>query len=147
MPPSVPDDPRDKSGEKAELRQRALLILATFDREEPSPDWAELRRVVERTTTLSGLRSIVRDLRSAMGAMPAVSRIALEKDLARQFGPDAGAAKDAAVVDRVRLRGRIGSEREYRSVQAYADAIAGDQSRQDEFLALGALLDDYMAAP
>jgi len=142
-----PRAPGDRNTEKAELRDRALLILARFEREEPSPVWAELRNVIARTTTLSGLRSIVRDLRGTMGAMPAATRLALEQDLARRFGPDAGAAKDAAVVNKVRRRGRIDSEREYRSVQAYADTIASEPSRQDEFVALGALLDEYMAAP
>jgi hypothetical protein len=44
----------------------------------------------------------------------------------------------------VQKRGRIRSEREYRIVQAYLDSHLGDDA---EDIALGALLDEFMAAP
>ncbi|HEY7236306.1 MAG TPA: hypothetical protein VH539_19250 [Gemmatimonadaceae bacterium] len=121
-------------------------MLAAFEREEPSPTWARFRELVETSTRVSDLRTLLRECRGMLGAMSSPGRRALELDLRNRFGPDQEWERDLAVVAKVRARGRIRSEREYRSVQAYQDSIAGDAGRQDEFLALGGLLDDFSAA-
>jgi hypothetical protein len=79
--------------------------------------------------------------------LSAAGRAELDRTLRKRFGPDTQHGKDAAVVARVRRRGRILSEREYRIVQAHADAVFTDRSSEAEYLALGALLDAFMAAP
>ena len=133
--------------EIAALRDRALLIVTTFEREEPSPTWAQLRELVERAKRLSDLRSINQDLRGAMQGLSRSSRQELDRALGKRFGPDREQERDRQAVAKIRTRGRIRSEREYRVVQGYADSIGADPGAQDEFLALGALLDEYMAAP
>jgi len=141
----------DSSPEQAagaeELRARLYLMLEAFEREEPSKTWLEIRELVDRSSRLSVLRSLLRDLRGAVAALSPSGRRTLETALQEQFGPDSEWQRELAIVERVRARGRIRSEREYRAVQAYQDSIAGDRARQDEFLALGAMLDDFSAAP
>ena len=135
----------DKAGELAELRGRALFMLDVFDAAEPSPTWAAFRDVVERGR-LSDLRSILRDLRGAASGLTSDARAQLDRALLDRFGPDEHWHRDRELVAQVRARGRIRSEREYRAVQGYADAIGGDPANQAEFLALGALLDEFSAA-
>ena len=138
---------RPNSEEAAALRERALVMLAAFEREEAGPSWTQFREILEGATRLSALRTIVRECRGMMGAMSPSGRRTLERELHDRFGPDPEWERNHAIVAKVRARGRIQSEREYRAVQAYQDAIAGDLERQDEFLALGAVLDDFSAAP
>ncbi len=64
-----------------------------------------------------------------------------------KFGPDPDWERELTILKKVRARGRISTEREYQAVQAYQDSIAGDFARQDEFLALGAVLDEFSASP
>ena len=143
--------PRRHDGTAAEavtiLRERALLMLAAFEREEPSATWSQFRGLVEKATRASDLRSLLREFRAITGAMSESRRRALERALRDRFGPDDDWERHLAVVARMRVRGRIRSEREYRSVQAYQDSIANTVALQDDFLALGALLDDFTAAP
>jgi hypothetical protein len=138
---------RDTSEETAALRERALFMLAAFERDEPGPTWAQLREIVEGARRLSDLRTLLREFRAMTGAMSPAGRRELDRGLRERFGADPEWQRDLAVVAKVRARGRIRSEREYRSVQAYQDSIAGDLERQEEFLALGALLDEFSAAP
>jgi hypothetical protein len=143
------NDPRgnnDKGAKLAALRGRALFMLDAFDAAEPSPTWAEFRRLVERAG-LSDVRSMIRDLRGAAAGLTPQARAQLERELLDRFGPDEGWHRDRELVVKVRARGHIKSEREYRVVQGYADAIAGDPANEAEFLALGALLDNFSAAP
>jgi hypothetical protein len=140
-PTSAGDD------ETATLRGRAELILATFEREEPSPTWAQYRALVEQATGLTHLRGINQDLRAMMAGLPRASGDALRLELRTRFGPDREEERDRQTVAKIRARGRIRSEREYRIVQQYVDSIPADPNDQDEFLALGAMLDEYMAAP
>ncbi len=138
---------RTANGEEtAALRERALLMLAAFEREEPGPTWARFRELVEQSSRLSVLRTMLRECRGMMAAMSPDGRRTLERVLRDRFGADPEWDRELATVAKVRARGRIQSEREYRSVQAYQDAIAAELDRQDEFLALGALLDDFSAA-
>jgi hypothetical protein len=137
---------RGNAEEAAALRERVLLMLAAFEREESSPTWPQLRKVVEASTRLSDLRTVLRECRGMMGAMSPAARRTLERDLRNRFGADSEWQRDVAIVAKVRARGRIRSEREYRTVQAYQDSIAGDLEHQDEFLTLGALLDEFSAA-
>jgi hypothetical protein len=140
-----------QQAELAALHGRCTLMLDAFARAEPDAGiLAGLRAAVDRAAasrSLSGMRAVLRELRGMEAGLPTGARRELARDLAARFGPDPAAERDAAVVARARARGRIRSEREYRAVCAYADAIAGDPAAQDEFLALGALLDGYMAAP
>jgi hypothetical protein len=129
--------------EIAELRGRSLLILSAIEREEPGPQWASLRLVVENSVRLTDLRTIHRDVRALLAAMSPSARELLERDLAKQFGPDADLEHDKQVVARVRSAGRIQSEREFRIVQAYLDSLPPNDSERDT---LGAFLDDFMAA-
>jgi hypothetical protein len=129
------------------LRGRALLILAAFEREEPSPTWARYRALVEEATRLTHLRGIIEDLRAMMAGLPRESGAALRRELRARFGPDREEERDRKSVAKIRARGRIRSEREYRIVQAFADGIPADPDDQNEYLALGAMLDEYMAAP
>lgn len=141
----------EQQAELAALHGRCTLMLDAFVRAEPDASgFAALRATVEQVAagrSLSGMRAVLRELRSMQAGLPLDTRRELARDLAARFGADPAAERDAAVVARVRAQGRIRSEREYRAVCAYADAIAGDPAAQDEFLALGALLDGYMAAP
>jgi len=132
--------------EAAALRERTLLMLVAFEREEPGPTWAKFRELVETSSRLSDLRTMLRECRGMMAAMSPAGRCALESVLRDRFGADPEWDRDLAIVAKVRARGRIRSEREFRSVQAYQDAIAAELERQDEFLALGALLDDFSAS-
>jgi len=120
-------------------------MLAAFEREEQSGTWAKFRELLQRSTRVSDLRMLLRELRAMTGAMSTTGRQALLAELEQRFGPDSDYEADLAVVSRVRNRGRIKSEREYRAVQSFADSIAGDPQRDGEFLALGALLDRFMA--
>ena len=147
MSPLRRDARSELQAEKVELRERALAMLAAFEREEPGPMWARLRGVLERTTQVSPLRTLLRELRAMTGAMSSEGRRALRQELRERFGPDRDEKRDLATVAKVRARGRIRSEPEYRAVEAYGDSIAGDPARQDEYLALGALLDEFSAAP
>ena len=121
-------------------------MLDAFQKEQPNPTWSTLRELVEHTNRLSDLRSILRDFRGAAAGLSSAGRAKLQQGLLERFGPDANWERDRDLVTRVRARGRINSEREYRAVQGYADAIAGDPATEAEFLALGALLDAYAAA-
>jgi hypothetical protein len=131
----------------AELRERARLMLAAFEREEPSPRWAPFREAVERASRLGDLRTLVRECRAMTGAMSPAGRRELDQALRERFGADPEWDRDLTIVAKVRGRGQIRSEAEYRPVQAYQDSIAGDLERHNEFLALGALLDEFSAAP
>jgi hypothetical protein len=122
-------------------------MLDAFHAEQPSPISTQLRSLVENAKRLSDLRSIVRDLRGGMAGLSLRGRASLERALRERFGPDANWERDRELVAKIRQRGRIQSEREYRVVQGHADAIAGDPAKEAEFLELGALLDAYMAAP
>ena len=136
-----------RAAEKERLRERLLVMLAAFEGGEPAPLWGQFRELVARTTRLSDLKTILRELRGAIGAMTPAARLELERELAHRFGPDPEMERDAAIVAKVRARGRIQSEREYRAVQTYQDLIGADPERQAEFLVLGALLDEFSAAP
>ena len=120
------------------------MILARIEQEEPSETWTRFRVLVEGTTRLTDLRVIYREIRSILGDMLPEPRAQLERDLEQRFGPDAADLRDRRLVAAVQKRGRIRSEREYRIVQAFLDSHSGDNA---EVLALGALLDEFMAAP
>jgi hypothetical protein len=134
-----------KPNEADELRERATMMLAAFVRAEPTATWSQMNEIVARAKGVNALRAIVRELRGAAAGLSRAARAELERALRDRFGADKSWERDRQLVARVRARGQIRSEREYRVVQSYADAIAADD--QAEFLALGALLDDYMAAP
>lgn len=138
---------RTRAEEVAELRARALLAIATIDREEPSEIWAQVRAIVEHATRLTDLRTLYREIRGFVGAISPSARQQLERELQERFGPDVGQIRDTKVVARVRKAGRIRSEREYRIVQAYLDSMPVESRDAAETLALGALLDGFMAAP
>jgi hypothetical protein len=106
-----------------------------------------MRLVVESTTKLSDLRVIYRETRSFLGAMSPATREQLERELRERFGPDAEQLGDGEVVAKARSIGRIGSESEYRVVQAYLDSLPANPDDESEAAALGALLDEFMAAP
>jgi hypothetical protein len=143
-------DPKRSRGDKAntseiaKLRGRTLLMLSAIEREEPGPQWASLRIVVENAEGVSDLRAIHREMRALLAAMSPLGRELLEHELSLRFGPDARQERDETVVAKVRSTGRIRTEREYRIVQAYVDSLPPTASERD---ALGALLDDFMAAP
>jgi hypothetical protein len=141
----------EQQAELSALHARCTLMLDAFARAEPDASGiAGLRATVDRVAasrSLSGMRAVLRELRGMQAGLPLGTQRELARDLAAHFGPDVVAERDAALVARVRARGRIRSEREYRVVCAYADAVAGDPDAQDELLALGALLDGYMGAP
>ncbi len=125
------------------LRERALTMLAAFDREETGPAWSQFRELVQKSTRIGELRTILRELRDITGTMSRSGRKELDRALAARFGDDIEGQRELEIV----TRGRTRAEREYRSVQAYIDSKAGDQIRDEEFLAFGALLDAYSAAP
>jgi hypothetical protein len=145
----VTKDPKSSSGdtararEIAEVRGRTLLILSVIEREEPGPQWASLRQVVENAARVTALRTIYREVRGFLAAMSPVAREQLERDLAQRFGPDAGRERERQVLERVRSAGRIRSESEYRIVQAHLDSLPPNASERHP---LGALLDEFMAA-
>jgi len=141
----VAKPPTAAAKEFEELRARALRILEVFDREDPGSTWAGFRDVVQRAKRVDDLRSINRDLRGAMSGLAPDIRSALERELADRFGADLDQSRIRALAAKARLHGVIRSEREFRAVQAYADSIAGERDANDEFLALGALLDEYMS--
>lgn len=119
----------EQEAELAALHGRCMRMLDAFARAEPdSGVFADIRATIDRVAasrSLSGMRAMLRELRGMQAPLP----VGAQRDLAARFGPDEAAERDAAVVARVRARGRIRSEREYRVVCAYADAIAGDPRR------------------
>jgi hypothetical protein len=136
-----------KSTEPELLRQRALAILGAFEDAEPGVVTPGLRAKVEGARTLSELRTLNRELRGVMGALPENTLRQLRRDLTDRFGEDESESRDRETVQKVRTRGRIRSEREYRVVQAYADSIASDAEARRDLSVLEALLADFMAAP
>lgn len=140
-------DPSARDIEAAVLRERAHVILAAFERADSSPTWARFRELINRARSLSDLRTVNRELRGAMAGLNRADRQELTRTLRDRFGPDTEFERDQATAEKALTRGRIRSEREYRAVQAYADGIAGDQEAESKYLALGALLDDFMASP
>ena len=146
MPLGSEGDAKPSRTELSELRERVLVMVAAFEREEPSETWAKLRELAGRSSRLTDLRSLVRECRGMMGALTAPGRRALDNELRERFGADPHGERTMGIVDKVRARGRIRSESEYRSVQAYQDSIASDSEREDEFLSLGHLLDSFSAA-
>ena len=141
----------EQQAELAALHGRCTLMLEALARAEPDAGgFADFREAVDRVAasrSLPMMRAVLRELRGMQAGLPLSKQRELARDLSTQFGPDPVAERDAAVLARVRARGRIRSKREYRVVCAHADAIAGDPDAQGEFFALGALLDRYMAAP
>jgi hypothetical protein len=143
------DDRKHSSGgaarptEIAELRERSLLILSAIERGEPGPLWASLRQTIESAERVTDLRTIYREVRGFLAAMPPSARELLERDLARRFGPDTQQERDERVIEKVRSSGRIRTEREYRIVQAHLDSLPPNASQRQM---LGALLDEFMAA-
>jgi hypothetical protein len=135
-----------RSAELSELRERVLVMVAAFEREESSQTWAKLRELAERSTRLTDLRGLVRECRGIMGALTPAGRRALDIELRERFGADPQWERTLGIVAKVRARGRIRSESEYRSVQAYQDSISSNADSQEEFLVLGGLLDSFSAA-
>jgi hypothetical protein len=142
----VASSPDPRAAEKAQLLLRCRLTLDAIERAEPSPSWAELRAVVERSAgRVAELRSLVTELKALAAALPGEARQGLARDLvAHGIDTAAERERDAAAVAPVRARGRIRSEAEYRRVQAYADTLVQPEDGE-EYLALGALLDEFMS--
>jgi hypothetical protein len=143
---SMVENPQSRATEKAQLLTRCRLTLDAIERAESSPVWAQFRATVEASASrLGDLRSIVRELLPIVAILPADIRA----DLARQLsshGVDLAQERkqQADAVAKIRERGRIRSEAEYRRVQAYADALTRPED-EAEFITLGALLDTFMA--
>jgi plasmid stabilization system protein ParE len=137
----------DRDLERAELRARTLLYLDAFDREEPSERWKKFRELAVSTNRLSDLRALAREFRSFLGAMSPSRRIQLERELHETFGSDAEQRRDGEVVANVRHARRIKSEREHRIVQTHLDSLPPDPDADAEIIELGALLDEFRAAP
>ena len=135
-----------KAAEKSQLLTRWRLTLDAVERAEPhGTSWGELRAVGERSANnLRALRDLAREAAVMASMLPPSIRAELNAALAAA-GIDVASEQvaEAAAVAKIRTRGRIRSEAEYRRVQSYADQIGPDESRQDEFLALGALLDEF----
>ena len=134
---------RAKPPDVQAMRERAHMMLAAFERAEPSPLWSQFRVIVDQAKALGALTDIVRDLRGASAGLLPDARAELERQLRERLGPDEEWERDRRLVEKVRHRGKIRSEREYRLVQAFADSIAAEDQR--EYLALGALLDEFMS--
>ena len=140
----------EQQAELARLRDRTLFIIETCEREEPGPSWPSLRAIVTDLAErgkLRDLRTLGRELRGMMAGLMPDARARLDSELRARFGEGADARADAEAVERIRARGAIRSDREYRVVQAYADALGHHPAAREEYLALGALLDAYGAAP
>ena len=133
----------------AELRVRAFLMLDAFERDQPGSGVGQLRQVVEGARSVSAMQSILRELRAAASTLSPTGRQHLDRELGKRLGPELSAEeeREQAVVAAVQRRGSIRSEREYRIVQAHADAISASHAAQAEVVALGRLLDEYSAAP
>ena len=134
----------------AELRQRLEMMLDAFERAEPASteSSAMWRVLLDKSTSLTALKALARELRGRSGALRPAARRDLDHALRARFGPDPESARDALVVAAVCQRGRIRSDREYRVVAAYADSLARDATDaavEAEYVQLGALLDAFMA--
>jgi len=123
-------------------------MVDAFERDQPRSRVGQLRQVIEGARSLSAMRTILRELRAAASTLSPAGRQQLDHELSARFGPGLTAAeeREQAIVATVRRRGSIRSEREYRVVQAYADGLSADPDANAEFLALGALLDEYSGA-
>ena len=138
--------PDPNAAEKAKLLMRWRLTLDAVERNEPQGTaWADLRALGERSANnLRVLRGLSREAAVMASMLPPLLRVDLDATLAAAaIDVESERAADAAAVARIRARGRIRSEAEYRRVQSYADQIGPDETRQGEFLALGALLDEF----
>jgi hypothetical protein len=146
----MPNLTDEQQTELAALRDRFLLILETCEREEPGPSWAPLRAIVTDLAErgkLRDLQTLGRELQGMLAGLTPQARACLDSELRLRFGEDADVRADAEAVDRIRARGAIHSEREYRLVHAYADALGHHPAAREEHIALGKLLDAYNAAP
>ena len=134
----------DTAAERAQLLTRCRLVIDAMERAEPGKQWSDLRSVLEASANrVAGLRQIARECAVMAALLPAAVRLDLDEAL-RAAGIDLNAERsaEAAEVAAIRARGRIRSEHEYRKVQAYADGLVTHDT-SDEYLALGALLDEF----
>ena len=132
--------------EKAALVARCGLMLDAIERAEPGATWAELRTVLESVANrVVPLRQLAQELTNMAALLPRPARTELDQALANA-GIDLTAerAAEQAAVAKIQARGRIRSEADYRRVQAYADKLSASNA-EAEFLALAALLDEYMS--
>jgi hypothetical protein len=139
------------SSEIALLRERSLYTLEVIDRADPGARWSMFREAVEDAVTrasLRDLRALTREISGLVAALAPDAQAELRAGLGARFGVEADADRQAqaVAVARIRRRGHLRSEREYRVVQRYADRIAGERGAQDELLVLGGLLDAFNAA-
>jgi len=140
----------EQETELAGLRERCVALLQALERAgcATSTIAAQMQELIERIAekrSLRAMRDMLRELRAWQGAMPPEIRVQVDAELRARFGPDADAQRDEVVVEKVRARGRIRTEREYRIVSAYADSLSGDPKNEEEYLRLGRLLDAFMA--
>ena len=133
------------AADKAQLLTRIRLTLDAVERAEgASATWTEFRALGERSANnLRVLRMLAQEVAVLASLLPGPIRVALDTALTAAGIDLAGErAADLAAIAAVRARGRIRTEAEYRRVQAYADALIAPE-QQEEFLALGALLDEF----
>jgi hypothetical protein len=123
------------------------MILDALMRAERGPIWAGVREVIDGARSVSALRTINRDLWGFVAGLADVDKLELTRTLRERYGADSELQRARQTAERALERGGIRSVVEYRAVQSYADAIAGDRAFDAQSLALGALLDDFMASP
>jgi hypothetical protein len=117
-------------------------------REGPSPwtDWSI--HIIKRTyldRDLRGMRQIARDLNEEARYLPKKDLDRLNAVLKEKFGEDLSEnrKKDLVKIDRIRKRGRIRSENEFRLVKERTEEIWQDDDKEEENEALNKLLTEF----
>lgn len=113
-------------------------------------EWVSTKlEIVERTylqRDLRGMRLVARDINeSDTDEWPADRLTALNRSLREKFGKDLTDVKrrDLARIDRIRERGTIRTESEFRVVHGRAEEIWDNNDKKDEMEAINRLLADY----
>jgi hypothetical protein len=115
----------------------------------PAPSEGGLLEIVQRTyleRDLRGMRVLAKDLNEVpRDWWPSEKLRELNRLLKERFGEDLADLKcrDLASISRIRKRGKIRTENEFRLVHERAEEIWDDEGKRDEMEALNKLLEDY----
>jgi hypothetical protein len=123
------------------LRDRILLSLDFFEREQPSRSADDIRGIVSAAVDrgdLRGLRLIARDIEKAAIGLPADARDGLEAVLLERLGIDRNAERDQlrCEVAQAIEHGAPRSEAERRRLEDYAAMLEAEGGDPEEIAAV-----------
>lgn len=132
-----------------EASAMCLAIVEFMRATHPSPLLDEMRRIVQQTEakrSLTGLRTLLADLREWASGMPRADIERLNERLKQQFGRGLDELVDLErVVKKVLRAGTIRHEEEYRFVEMYLEKAAEDGAPSTTLAQLKELLRAYQS--